>query len=341
MTFDVIARSRASATWRSRVARLSVCALAAFCIPASAQTTSTGSGQAYPTKPIRYVIAFPPGGSNDIFARIVGARMSELMGVQVIVDNRPGGGANIGAEAIARAAPDGYTIGNISATHTINATLYPKLGYDVLKDFTPIAKAAEIPLLLAAHPVLPVRGPQDVVVLAKTRQLTYGSAGIGTPGHLAAEMLRGYGAKELIHVPYKGGGPAAVDLMAGQIELLFQNMPELVPFVKAGKMRALAVTSAKRDPVLPQTVTMVEAGFPGFELANWLAIVGPANMPKDIVARLHTEITKILSEPATREKIAAQGFNIALAGPDELARFIRSEHDKWGKLVKASGAKVD
>jgi tripartite-type tricarboxylate transporter receptor subunit TctC len=261
--------------------------------------------------------------------------------VQVIVDNRPGGGANIGAEAIARAAPDGHTIGNISATHTINATLYPKLGYDVLRDFTPIAKAAEVPLLLTAHPVLPVKGPKDVVSLARTRRITYGSAGIGTPGHLAAEMLRGFGAKELTHVPYKGGGPAAVDLMAGHIELLFQNMPELVPFVKAGKMRPIAVTSAKRDPLLPDTVTMLEAGFPGFELANWLAIVGPANIPKDIVTRLYSEITKILSEPATREKISAQGFNVTLAGPDELARFMRSEHEKWGRLVKASGAKVD
>jgi tripartite-type tricarboxylate transporter receptor subunit TctC len=310
-----------------------VCCCVAAVAPASAQT--------YPAKPIRYIIAFPPGGSNDIFARIVGARMSELVGTAVIVDNRPGGGANIGAEAIARAAPDGYTIGNISATHTINATLYPKLGYDVLKDYTPIIKVAEIPLLLAAHPVLPAKGPKDLIALTKVRPLTYGSAGIGTPGHLAAEMLRGYGAKQLTHVPYKGGGPAAVDLMAGQIELLFQNMPELVPFVKAGKMRAVAVTSAKRDPVLPDTITMMEAGFSGFELGNWLAIVGPANIPKDIVARLNGEVTRILGEPATREKIAAQGFNIVTSTPEELARFIRSEHEKWGRLVKMSGAKVD
>lgn len=307
---------------------------AAACpVPAFAQT--------YPAKPIRYIIAFPPGGSNDIFARIVGARLGEAMGQTVIVDNRPGGGANIGAEAIARAAPDGHTIGNISATHTINATLYPKLGYDVLRDYTPIIKVADIPLLVASHPVLPARGPKDLLGLARTRKLTYGSAGIGTPGHLAAEMLRGAGAKELTHVPYKGGGPAAVDLMAGHIELLFQNMPELVPFVKAGKMRALAVTSAKRDPLLPGTVTMLEAGFPGFELGNWLAIVGPANIPRDSVARLNSEITKILKEPATREKIAAQGFNIVTSTPEEAARFIRAEQEKWGKLVKLSGAKVD
>ncbi len=297
--------------------------------------------QSYPAKPIRYIISFPPGGSNDIIARIIGARMAELMGPAVIIDNRPGGGANIGAEAIARAAPDGYTIGNISATHAINATLYPRLGYDVLKDYTPIIKVADIPLLLAAHPVLPARGPRDVINLAKTRKLNYGSAGIGTPGHLAAEMLRGYGAKELTHVPYKGGGPAAVDLMAGHIELLFQNMPELVPLVKAGKMRALAVTSSKRDPVLPDVATMIESGFPGFDLGNWLAIVGPANIPRDVVVRLNGEITKILREPAIREKIAAQGFNIATSTPEELGGFIRSEHEKWGRLVKVSGAKVD
>jgi tripartite-type tricarboxylate transporter receptor subunit TctC len=310
-----------------------VVAWVAAVAPAAAQT--------YPAKPIRYIIAFPPGGSNDIFARIVGGRMSESMGQTVIVDNRPGGGANIGAEAIARAAPDGYTIGNISATHTINATLYPKLGYDVLRDYTPIVKVAEIPLLVASHPVLPAKGPKDLIALTRTRKLNYGSAGVGTPGHLAAEMLRGAGAKELTHVPYKGGGPAAADLMAGHIELLFQNMPELVPFVKAGKMRALAVTSAKRDPVLPDTVTMIEAGFPGFDLGNWLMVVGPAGMPKDIVSRLNGEIIRILNEPATREKIAAQGFNITVSSPDDAARFVRSEHEKWGRLVKLSGAKVD
>lgn len=303
--------------------------------------TPCAVAQTFPSKPFRYIISFPPGGSNDILARIIGARMTELMGPAVIIDNRPGGGANIGAEAITRAPSDGYTFGNISATHTINATLYPKLGYDVLKDYSAIIKVADIPLLLAAHPVLPVKGPKDVIALAKTRKLNYGSAGIGTPGHLAAEMLRGQGAKELTHVPYKGGGPAAVDLMAGHIELLFQNMPELVPFVKAGKMRALAVTSAKRDAVLPEVVTMIEAGFPGFDLGNWVAIVGPANIPKDVVAKLNAEITKILREPATRDKIAAQGFNIATSTPEELSSFIRAEHEKWGKLVKASGAKVD
>ena len=301
--------------------------------PAAAQT--------YPAKPIRYIIAFPPGGSNDILARIIGARMTELMGQTVIIDNRPGGGANIGAEAIARAAPDGYTIGNISATHTINATLYPKLGYDVLKDFTPIIKVAQIPLLLAAHPVVPAKGPKELIALTKTRKLSYGSSGVGTPGHLAAEMLRAYGARDLVHVPYKGGGPAGVDLMAGHIELLFNNMPELVPFVKAGKMRAIAVTSAQRDPVLPDTVTMIEAGFPGFDLSNWVAIVGPAHIPKDLVTKLNGEINKILLEPATRDKIAAQGFNITPSTPEELAAFIRSEYEKWGKLVKVSGAKVE
>jgi tripartite-type tricarboxylate transporter receptor subunit TctC len=318
---------------RLPVVALAIAGLLACAAPAAAQ--------GFPAKPIRYIISFPPGGSNDIVARIIGARITELLGPQVIIDNRPGGGANIGAEAVARSAPDGYTIGNISATHAINATLYPKLGYDVLRDFTPIIKVADIPLLLAAHPVLPVRGPKDVIALARSHKLNYGSAGIGTPGHLAAEMLRGYGASGLAHVPYKGGGPAAVDLMGGHIELLFQNMPELVPLVKAGKMRAIAVTSAQRDPVLPDAVTMIEAGFTGFELGNWLAIVGPARIPKEPVARLHAEIAKILREPVTRDKIAAQGFNLSVSTPDELARFLRAEHEKWGKLVRSSGAKVD
>ncbi len=264
--------------------------------------------QSFPAKPIRYIIAFPPGGSNDILARIIGARMTELMGQTVIVDNRPGGGANIGAEAIARSAPDGYTIGNISATHTINATLYPKLSYDVLKDFTPITRVAEIPLLLAAHPVVPARGPKELIALTQKRKLTYGSSGIGTPGHLAAEMLRAYGAKDLVHVPYKGGGPAGVDLMAGNIELLFNNMPELVPFVKAGKMRAIAVTSLKRDPVLPDTTTMIEAGFAGFDLGNWVAIVGPAGIPRDVVAKLNTEIVKDIARARNTRKDRGTGL---------------------------------
>ena len=297
--------------------------------------------QHYPAKPIRYIIAFPPGGSNDILARIIGARMTELMGPTVLIDNRPGGGGNIGVEAIARAAADGYTIGNISATHTINATLYPKLGYDILKDFTPITRVAEIPILLAAHPVVPIRGPKELIALTQKRRLTYGSSGIGTPGHLAAEMLRAYGARDLQHVPYKGGSPAAIDLISGHIELLFNNMPELVPFVKAGKMRAIAVTSVKRDPVLPDTVSMIEAGFAGFDLGNWVAIVGPAGMPRDAVARLNAEIGKILREPATRDKIAAQGFNIVTGTPDETGAYIRAEYEKWGKLVRLSGAKVE
>ena len=319
----------------SRIA-LASAALAVLCAAAS-----SAYAQVFPTKTIRYIIAFPPGGSNDILARIIAARLTESMGQTVIVDNRPGGGANIGAEAIARAAPDGYTIGNISATHTINATLYPKLGYDVLKDYTPITRVAEIPLLLAAHPVVPAKGPKELIALTQKRKLSYGSSGIGTPGHLAAEMLRGYGAKDLVHVPYKGGGPAGIDLMSGNIELLFNNMPELVPFVNAGKMRAIAVTSVKRDPVLPDTVSMIEAGFPGFDLGNWVAIVGPAGIPKDVVAKLNGEIVKILREPATRDRIAAQGFNIVTSSSDELAVYIKSEHEKWGKLVKVSGAKVE
>jgi tripartite-type tricarboxylate transporter receptor subunit TctC len=323
------------AAYRRRVTALvfAHATLCAIVLPAAAQS--------YPAKPVRYIIAFPPGGSNDILARIIGARMTEAMGQTVIVDNRPGGGANIGAEAIARAPADGYTIGNISATHTINATLYPKLAYDVLKDYTPITRVAEIPLLLAAHPVVPAKGPRELIALTHKRKLSYGSSGIGTPGHLAAEMLRGYGARDLQHVPYKGAGPAGVDLMSGNIELLFNNMPELVPFVKAGKMRAIAVTSVKRDPVLPDTESMIEAGFAGFDLGNWVAIVGPAGIPKDVVSRLNSEIGKILREPATREKIAAQGFNIVTSTSDELGAYIRSEHEKWGKLVKVSGAKVE
>ena len=297
--------------------------------------------QSFPAKPIRYIIAFPPGGSNDILARIIGARMTELMGQTVIVDNRPGGGANIGAEAIARSAPDGYTIGNISATHTINATLYPKLSYDVLKDFTPVTRVAEIPLLpRGASGRARQRTERTNCTYAKTQAylwlVRYRHAGPPRRGDAACLRRKRSRARSL-----QRRRPCGRRSDGGNIELLFNNMPELVPFVKAGKMRAIGVTSLKRDPVLPDTTTMIEAGFAGFDLGNWVAIVGPAGIPRDVVAKLNTEIVKILREPATREKIAAQGFNIVTSTPDELAAYIRSEHDKWGKLVKVSGAKVE
>jgi tripartite-type tricarboxylate transporter receptor subunit TctC len=306
--------------------------------------TMTGTAQAqqsYPTKPIRYVLSFAPGGSNDILARILGARLQESLGQPVLVDNRPGAGGNIGAEAIARAAPDGYTIGNISATHAINATLYPKLNYDLLKDFTAIIRIAEIPLLLAVHPALPAKGPKELIALSQTRKLAYASSGIGTPGHLAAEMLAGFGAKDLVHVPHKGGAPAIIDLVAGNVEMLFINLPEMVPHVKAGKMRALAVAGPKREATLPDVPTFIESGFTGFDLGNWIGVVGPAGVPRPIVDRLNAEFAKVLRDPGAREKIEAQGFAIVTSTPDEFAASLKGEREKWGRLVKQSGAKAE
>ncbi|MBC7780693.1 MAG: tripartite tricarboxylate transporter substrate binding protein [Proteobacteria bacterium] len=297
--------------------------------------------QPYPVKPIRYVISFAPGGSNDILARILGARLQESMGQTVLIDNRPGAGGNIGAEAIARASPDGYTVGNISATHAINASLYPKLSYDVLRDFTAIIRITEIALLLAVHPGVPAKGPKELVALSQSRKLAYASSGIGTPGHLAAEMLAGFGAKDLVHVPHKGGGPAIVDLISGNVEMLFINLPEMIPHVKAGKMRALAVAGSKRESVLPDVPTFIESGFAGFDLGNWIGVVGPAGVSRPIVERLNAEIAKVLKEPGSREKIEAQGFTIVNSTPDEFAAYLKTERDKWGKLVKVSGAKAE
>lgn len=297
--------------------------------------------QPFPSKPVRYVLSFAPGGSNDILARIIGARLQEHLGQPVLVDNRPGAGGNIGAEAIARAAPDGHTIGNISATHAINATLYPKLGYDLLKDFSPIIRIAEIPLLLAVHPALPAKGPKELVTLSQTRKLAYASSGIGTPGHLAAEMLAGFGAKDLVHVPHKGGAPAILDLISGNVDMLFINLPEMVPHVRSGKMRALAVAGSTREATLPDVPTFIESGFTGFDLGNWIGVVGPAGVPRQIVARLNADISKVLRDPGTREKIEAQGFAIVTSTPDEFAGSLKGEREKWGRLVKQSGAKAD
>ncbi len=322
----------------NRGTRLSALSCAGAMLLAAAATVQA---QSFPTKPMRYIISFPPGGSNDILARILGARLQDTMGQPVLIDNRPGAGGNIGAEAIARAAPDGYTFGNISATHAINATLYPKLSYDVLKDFSPIVRITEIPLLLAVHPALPAKGPKELIVLSQSRKLAYASSGIGTPGHLAAEMLAGFGAKDLVHVPHKGGGPAILDLVSGNVEMLFINLPEMIPQVKAGKMRALAVAGVRRESVLPEVPTFIESGFAGFDLGNWIGVVGPAGIPRPIVDRLNFEIGKVLKEPTTRDKIEAQGFSIVHSTPDEFAAYLRNEREKWGGLVKRSGAKAD
>jgi len=298
----------------------------------------------YPAKPIRLVVPFPPGGTTDILARIVAQKLTEAWGQPVVVDNRPGAGGNIGAELVAKSAPDGYTLlmGTVG-THAINASLYAKLPYDHVKDFAPVILVAGVPNVLVVNPSVPVNSVAELIAYAKANpgKLNFASSGSGTSIHLSGELFRTMAGVQITHVPYKGSAPAIADLVGGQVQLMFDNLPSSLAQIKAGKLRALAVTSDKRAPALPDVPTMAEAGLPGFEASSWFGVLAPAGTPPAIVGKLHAEIAKWLATPDAREKLSAQGANLAGFGPEEFARYIGSETAKWAKVVKESGAKVD
>ena len=313
-------------------------AVAAGCLFAA-----TGYAQTYPVKPIRFLVGFPPGGTSDILARTIGQKLGEAVGQQVVIDNRPGAGGNIGAEAAAKSAPDGYTIFMSTTSQAISASLYSKLNYDLVRDFAPITQAVNYTNLLVVHPSLPVRSVKELIALAKARpgELNYGTAGNGTPPHMTGELFNSYTGVKLQHVPYKGGAPAIADLLGGQITIMFDNVPPLLPHVQAGKMRPLAVTSLKRISVLRDVPTLDEAGLKGFDSVAWNGVLAPAGTPKEIVARLNSEILRILSLPDVRERLSSQGADPVGGTPEQFAALIRSEIQKWAKVVKDSGAKVD
>ena len=313
-------------------------AVAAGCLFAA-----TGYAQTYPAKPIRFLVGFPPGGTSDILARTIGQKLGEAVGQQVVIDNRPGAGGNIGAEAAAKSAPDGYTIFMSTTSQAISASLYSKLNYDLVRDFAPITQAVNSTNLLVVHPSLPVRSVKELIALAKARpgELNYGTAGNGTPPHMTGELFNSYTGVKLQHVPYKGGAPAIADLLGGQITIMFDNVPPLLPHVQAGKMRPLAVTSLKRISVLRDVPTLDEAGLKGFDSVAWNGVLAPAGTPKEIVARLNSEILRILSLPDVRERLSSQGADPVGGTPEQFAALIRSEIQKWAKVVKDSGAKVD
>ncbi|HSV16835.1 MAG TPA: tripartite tricarboxylate transporter substrate binding protein [Casimicrobiaceae bacterium] len=300
--------------------------------------------QTYPTRPVRLVVPFPAGGTTDILARAAAQKLSEAWGQQVIVDNRPGAGGNIGTELVARSAPDGYTLemGTVG-THAINASLYSKLPYDHVKDFAPVILVAGVPNVLVIGPGLPVNSVQELIAYAKANpgKLNFASSGSGTSIHLSGELFKTLTGVQMTHVPYKGSAPALSDLMGGQVQLMFDNLPSSLAFIKAGKLRALAVTSTVRAAALPDVPTMVEAGVPGFEASSWFGILAPAGTPRDIVMRINGEVAKWLASPDAREKLSAQGAIAAGGTPEDFARHIGSETTKWAKVVKESGAKVD
>ena len=301
--------------------------------------------QGYPSRPIRLVVPYPPGGPLDIMARAIGQKLAEALGQPVVVDNKPGAGGNIGADLVAKAAPDGYTIlmGAV-ATHAINPTLYPKIPYDPVKDFTPVAMVAVVPNVLVVNPALPVKSVKELIDFAKARPsyLNFASGSTGSTGHLAGELFNALAGVQMVHIPYKGGAPAMADLLAGQVQLMFDNLANALPQVKAGKLRALAVTTAQRSAFAPDLPTLAEAGVPGFDLTTWFGIFLPGNAPRDIVLRLNTEINKALNAPDMKDRLEKMGAEPpANNTPERFAAFIKVEFDKYARVIKASGAKVE
>lgn len=297
----------------------------------------------YPEKAIRFIVPFPPGAANDLLARAVGQRLSDRSGQPVVVDNRGGGGGTLGATIAAKAAPDGYTIVIVPATHAINVTLYSKPPYDAVKDFAPVALIATAPYLLAVNPALPARSVKELIVLAKAKpgQLNYGSAGTGNATHLIGELMKSMAGIDITHIPYKGTNLALMDVIGGQVQMMFGTISATNPQIKAGKVRALAVTSAKRSAAVPEVPTLDEAGVPGFDAVGWWGVLAPAGTPAAIVSKLNGEIAAIVGGSEMQRWLQSQGFEPAVGSPERFAQYIKDEIVKWGKVVKASGARSE
>ena len=298
----------------------------------------------YPSKPIRIVVPFPAAGTTDILARAVGNEMQKAWGQPVVVENRPGAGGNLGSDVVAKAAPDGYTllVGAVSP-QAINVTLYPRMPYDVMRDFAHITLIAVVPNLLEVHPSVPVKTVKELIDLAKAKpgQLAYASSGSGTSIHLSAELFKSMAGVDMLHIPYKGSAPAITDLMAGQVQLMFDNLPSSIAQVKAGRLRAIAVTTLTRSPALPDVPTIAESGLPGYDASSWFGMHAPAGTPKDIVNKIHGVVAKALRTPEMIERLSTQGAQPVGNTPEEFTEFVRAEIAKWAKVVKASGARVD
>ncbi len=306
--------------------------------------SASALAQSYPTKPIRMIVPFPPGGISDVLSRIVGQKLGESWGQAVVIENRPGAGTTIAADFIAKSPPDGYTLYFTDiTTHAINASLYRKLSYDSLKSFAPVTTVTSTPLILVMHPSVPATSVKELIALAKSKagQLNIAHSGIGTITHLAGEMFKSMAGVDMVNIPYTGSAPATTGILSGEASLLFSTMPAGLPHVKAGKLKGLAVTTPKRVATAPDIPTMIEAGVPGFEAVLWSGILAPANIQKDIIAKLNNELRRILQSPDVKERFAAQGGEPSPSTPEELGARMKSLIETWAKFVKASGAKVD
>ena len=318
--------------------------IAAFVLAVGTGAAFAQGAANYPTKPIRIVVPFAAAGTTDLLARAVGNEMQKAWGQTVLVENRPGAGGNLGSDIVAKAAPDGYTllVGAVSP-QAINVTLYPKLPYDVMRDFSHITLIAAVPNVLEVNPSVPVKTVKELIALAKSKpgQLTFASSGSGTSIHLSAELFKTMAGVDMLHIPYKGSGPAVTDLVGGQVQLMFDNLPSSIGQIKAGKLRAIAVTTLKRSPALPDVPTIAESGLPGYDASSWFGMHAPAGTPRDIINKIHGVVSKSLHTPEMAERLAAQGAQAVGNTPEEFTEFLRAEIAKWAKVVKASGARVE
>jgi tripartite-type tricarboxylate transporter receptor subunit TctC len=300
--------------------------------------------QSYPSKPIRWIAPFPPGGGTDVISRTIAQKLTEAWGQQVIVENRPGSGGTIGLATAAKSAPDGYTVvlGQL-ANMGIAPGLYAKLPYDPVRDLAPVSLVLSAPLILVAHPSLPAKNTKELLALARAKpdSITFGSPGNGTTGHLAAEMIKSTTGVKMTHVPYKGASPAITGLLGGEIAIYVSTIPPALPMMKAGRLKALGVTSTKRTATLPDVPTISESGLPGYEVTNWYGVMLPAGVSKDLIARLNAEVARILRLPDVQQRFQGEGGDVAPNTPEQFAAFIKSEIAKWDKAIKASGARVD
>lgn len=301
----------------------------------------SSAAERYPSGPIRIIVPFSAGGPNDVIARIIAQKLADAWGTNVIVDNRPGAGGNIGTELVAKAAPDGHTLGLVSTAFVVNPSLYASAGYDPLKDFAPVILAAVSPVIIVAHPSLPARSVSELAQLARKIPLVYASPGAGTTGHLGGELFSTIAGINMQHVPYKGAAPAVTDLLGGQVKLGFIAVPPAAPHVKVGRLRAIAVTTGRRTASLPDVPTVAESGYPNYEVDNMYGVIAAAGTPRPVIERLNREVARIVNTPEVKGRLEGLGFDPVGSGIEAFAQYLRAESVKWAKVVKQSGARVE